>query len=80
MLIVDESLEVDPILFRIKSLLLESSQEQEIIASMHKVKVTNFKELKIHQRRDLKLLDFKWRVRKLRVPMHFSLNKNGILL
>lgn len=59
---------------------MESSHQEEILASIQEAKVLDFEELKTLQRRGPKLLDFRRKVRKSRGLAHYNLSKEGILL
>lgn len=48
MMAANESLELDSILYGLRRLLVESSQQKKVIASMHEVKVIDFEKLKNH--------------------------------
>ena len=65
---VARSSEIDSLFNELRRLLLESSQQEEVIASLQEVKATNYDKLKVQQREDLKLMDVRQR------------DKNGILL
>ena len=74
-----EPSELDSLLCGMRRLLIESSQQEEILSSVLDIRVTDFEELKTLQRKDLKLLNIRKRVRKSRGPLHYSMDKDGIL-
>lgn len=53
----EEPSEVDSLFSEIRRLLMKSSQQEDVITSMHEVRVVDFEELKNHLRRGPKLLD-----------------------
>ena len=74
-----ESSDLDSLLYGMRRLLIESSQQEELLSSVLDVRVVDFEELKTLQRRDPTLLAIRKRVRKSRGPLHYSLDKDGIL-
>lgn len=59
---IEDSLGMYSLLFGMRVLLVEISQQEEVFTSMHEVGVLDFEELKLHQLRDSELLDIRRRV------------------
>ena len=74
-----EPSELDSLFCGMRRLLIESSQQVEILSSVLDIRVTDFEELKTLQRKDPKLLNIRKRVRKSRGPLHYSMDNDGIL-